>query len=125
MLVLRILLYVEHVVLLQLDVVIIAVLATWHRAGAATAVLLVRGVKAMVENTIAARELDDLVQVHFGTATLLLFLFTDLRVPSNMLVLHTICAYTDSTLVLHFHGDTFLLIVHRLPRVTVDDTPDR
>ena len=54
MLVLRILLYVEHVVLLQLDVVIIAVLATGHRAGAATAVLLVRGVKAMVEDAIAA-----------------------------------------------------------------------
>ena len=61
MLVLHILLNVEHMILLQLDVVIIAVLPSRHGAGAAPTVLLVRGVEAVVEDSVAARELHNLI----------------------------------------------------------------
>lgn len=67
--------------------------------------------------------MNNLVQVDFVSSAPVVFL-SDLRVTASLLVLHAFCAYTDSAFVLELHGDAFLLVVHTLPRVAVDDAAD-
>ena len=122
-LVLGVFLNIEHVILLQLDVLIITVLLAWHGVRASPRVLLGR-VEAVVEHAVPTGELHNLVQVHLGGPPLLFLLLADLRIPAHMLVLHALCANSDAALVLQLHRNALLLAIHALTGVSVNDSSD-
>ena len=125
MLIFSVLLDIEHVVLLQLYELIVSVLAALQRPCASTRVLLGR-VEPVIVYPVAAGELNDLIKVYFGATSPFLLLFGDLGVASYSLVFHTICADSDSTLVLELHGYRFLLrLSDTLATVSVDYPSDR
>jgi len=86
----------------------------------------------VVVRTVSTLELDHLVQIYFRGAILIslfFFFLSDLRIAANCLVLHALSAYADSTLVLNFHRNCFLLrlvhivLVHiALSTITMDDS---
>lgn len=122
MLIFSILLNIEHMVDLELYVLIISVVTPRNWPRTSPRILLNRRVKSVVKNPIAAAKLYDFVEIYLFA---FVFFFRYLRVSANLLILHRLCTYSDPWLILKFHRNCLLLIVHALTRISMDDATNR